>query len=309
MLRYILVRLVTVVVVLWIIVTASFFLMRSAPGGPFDAARQLDPAVAANLERQWGLDPPLVEQYAVSLAHMLRFDFGPSLAHMGQFTVGDILARRLPVSAELGAYAIAIALLLGLGAGILGAARPGTLLDRVVTGLAQTGAAIPVLVLAPLLLYIFGPALGWRPSSGWETAADKILPSVSLGLVYAAAIARLARSGLDDVLSRDFIRTARAKGLSERRVLFGHALRGGLLPVVSYLGPTLAGVLTGSVVVEQVYNVPGVAAAFVAAVQARDYPVVMGVVVVSSVALLLLHVVVDIVYARLDPRVVIDERR
>jgi len=308
MLRYVLLRLAVAVVVLWLVVTASFFLMHAAPGGPFDRMERLPAAVQANVERQWGLDRPLGEQYLTSLGNMLRLDFGPSLEHMGRFRVRELLARGLPVSMELGAYAIVLALVLGVGAGVLGARRPGTWVDHTVMGLSLTGIAVPSIVLAPLLVVVFAVHLGWLPLGGWDSWSAKILPTLSLGLVYAASVARLTRTGLEEVLAQDFVRTARAKGLPEGAVLRRHALRGGLFPVLSWLGPALAGILTGSVVVERIFGIPGVAEHFVASAQARDYPMVLGVVVLYSGLLLLLNLLVDLVHALLDPRVSLARR-
>ena len=303
MARLVLVRVILAVVVLWAILTASFFLVRAAPGGPFDESRHLPPSVRANVERQWGLDKPLFAQYTQSLGRMLRLDFGPSLAHGGRVRVGELIARGLPVSMELGLYAICFALLLGVGAGVFGATRPGTCADHTVTLFSLTGFAVPSIVLAPLLIIVFGVWLEWVPLSGWDGWTAKILPSISLGLVYAAAIARLTRTGIDEALSHDFVRAARAKGLPERTVLRRHVLRVGLVPLVSFLGPALASVLTGSVVVERIFRIPGIAEHFVASAQARDYPMVMGVVVVYSGLLLVLNLLADVVHALLDPRV------
>ena len=301
-LRYVAVRLLVALFVLWVVFTASFFLMRAAPGGPFDQQRGLPPEVLRNVERQWGFDRPLFEQYTTSLGNMLRLDFGPSLERAGQYEVGELIARGFPVSLELGLYAIVFALVVGIGAGLFGATRPGTVGDHAVTALSMTGVAVPCIVLGPLLLLVFSVKLGWLPLGGWESWQAKVLPSVSLGLVYAAGIARLTRTGMEDVLTRPFITTARAKGLPEWTVVRRHALRGGLLPVVSYMGPALASVLTGSVVVERIFAVPGIAEYFVASAQARDYPMVLGVVVLYSGLLVILNLVVDLAAGWLDPR-------
>lgn len=303
MARYLLVRLAVAVVVLWLVVTASFFLMHAAPGGPFDQVRRMPPQVQANVERQWGLDRPLLEQYVTTVGNLVTLDFGPSLEQQGRVRVRELLARGLPVSMELGAYAIVFALVFGVGAGLVGATRAGSWVDHTVMGLSVTGVAVPAIVLGPLLLVVFAVQLGWLPLGGWDSWPSKILPTVSLGLVYAAGIARLTRAGMEEVLSRDFVRTARAKGLPERAVIVRHALRGGLLPVVNWLGPALAGILTGSIVVERIFGVPGVAEHFLASAQARDYPMVLGVVVLYSGLLLLLNLLADVVHALLDPRV------
>lgn len=301
--RRIVLRLVLALVVLWTIASASFFLVRAAPGGPFDQSRRLPESVRANVERHWGLSRPLAEQYLGAMEQMARLDFGPSLENMGRYRVGELIARGLPVSMELGLYAIVFALLVGVGAGVFGANRPGTLADHAVTAFALTGFAVPSIVLAPLLIIVFSVWLGWLPLSGWESWQSRILPAVSLGMVYAAAIARITRSGVEEALSRDFVRAARARGLAERTVLRRHVLRVGLVPLVSFLGPALASVLTGSIVVERLFHIPGIAEHFVASAQARDYPMVLGVVVVYSGLLLVLNLVADVVHTLLDPRV------
>jgi len=302
LLRYVAVRFFAALFVLWLIVTASFFLLRSVPGGPLDEMRRLPPSVQANAEQRWGLDRPLGEQYGEALVAAVTFDFGPSFSHGGQFEVRELIAHGLEVSLELGLYATVFALFFGIGGGLFGAARPGGLGDRLSTTLALGGVAVPSIVLAPLLLLAFSTGLGWFPQSGWEGWQSKVLPTISLGLVFAAALSRLTRSAMGEVLSQPHVRAARARGLTERRILWQHGLRLGAGPVLGYLGPALAGVLTGSVIVERLYNIPGVAEHFIAGAQARDYPLVLGVVVLYSTLLLALNLLVDLVHAALDPR-------
>ncbi len=303
MLRFICYRLVTALTVLWLVFTAAFLLVRFAPGGPLESADALPPSVRANLEERFGLDRPLREQYVESLRAALRFDFGVSFIHQGQLEVGELLSRAVPISLELGLYATVFALFVGLLAGIVGARRPGGCLDRAVTFLALSGYAVPSLVLAPLLVLLFGERLAWLPVSGWDGVASKVLPTVALGLVFAAALARLSRSSFENALKEDFVVAARARGVSERRILVRHVLPHGIGPVLGFLGPALAQVLTGSIVVERVFAIPGVAEHFIESALARDYPVLMGVVMLYSALLLLLNLVTDLAHAYLDPRV------
>ncbi len=302
MLVFALRRLAAALLVLWAIFTLTFLLMHAAPGGPFDRERPLPPEVRANLERVYGLDAPLHVQYGRMLASVLRLDFGVTYASAGQRTVAENIAASFPVSAELGLYALLFALLVGIPCGVLGAAHHNRWPDRVLTGFSLLGVGVPSIVLAPLLIVVFGVELRWLPVGGWEGWQARVLPTISLGLVYAAVIARLSRGGMLDVLNQDYIRAARARGLSEWQVLTRHALRGGLLPVVTYLGPALASLLTGSVVVERIFNIPGISVYFIDAAEARDYPMVVGVVLLYSALLVGLHLVVDLAYAWLDPR-------
>ncbi len=302
MARFILLRLLAALFVLWLIVTSAFFLARAVPGGPLDELERLPPSVQANMERRWGLDRPLLEQYGRALAGALVLDFGPSLSHMGQYEVGELIARGFPVSLELGLYATLFALLFGVGAGLYGAARPGGVGDHLVTALSLGGVAVPSIVLAPLLLLAFSAGLGWLPSAGWESWQSKVLPTLSLGLVFAAALSRLTRASVDEALRRPHVVAARARGLREGTVLLRHGLRVGAGPLLGYLAPALAGVLTGSVVVERIFNIPGVAEHFIASAQQRDYPLVLGVVVLYSGLLLVLNLLADVLHAILDPR-------
>ena len=299
---FILKRLAVSVPVLFIIVTGTFFFIRLAPGGPFDAGdKAMPPEALAAIKAHFNLDAPLHIQYFDFLKDLARGDLGPSLAQ-APHRVDELIADSFPVSLELGLYALLIALTIGLGAGALAALKPNTKADHVPMGIALFGICIPNFVLGPLLVWVFALQLSWLPVSGWDEAADKVLPAITLGAVYAAYIARLTRSGMIEVLGQDFIRTARAKGLSESRVVLRHALRGGVQPVVAYLGPASANMLTGSFVVEAIFNVPGLGSYFVDAALNRDYTMIMGTVLVYASLIILFNLAVDVAQAWIDPR-------
>ena len=303
MLRYILRRVLEFIPVLFIIVTVVFFLVRLAPGGPFEATeRDVPPEVLQAIKAQYNLDAPLHIQYVDYLRKLAQGDLGPSLQKPSR-TVTEWILYRFPKSLELGLYALGVALVVGLAAGIMAALRPNTMTDYAPMSLSMAGICIPNFVLGPVLVLIFALWLGWLPVSGWNTPESKILPSLTLGAPFAAYVARLTRGGMFEVLSQDFIRTARAKGLSESRVILRHALRGGLQPVIVFLGPATAGLLTGSFVVETIFQVPGLGREFVDAAFRRDYTMIMGVVLFYGVLILVMNLVVDIVVAWLDPRV------
>ena len=284
------------------IVLLSFLMMRAVPGGPFDQERVVQPAIKKELEKKYHLDEPLWRQAVRYLGDLCRGDLGPSLKRPGQ-TVGEILGQAFPRSALLGTVALFIALLLGGGTGVYAAIHHNTARDNVAMGLVMIGVPIPSMVLAPLLVTFFALTLRWFPTSGWGTFAHLVLPAAALGLAYAARIARLARGGMLEVLRQDFIRTARAKGLPERTVIGRHALRLGLSPLVSYLGPAAAGILTGSFIVEQIFAIPGMGHYFVSAAAERDYTLALGTVIVYSTLLVVLNLIVDIAQAFLDPRI------
>jgi oligopeptide transport system permease protein len=288
--------------VLFVIVSASFFIMRLAPGGPFDQDRALPEQVRANIEARYHLDEPLLRQYVRYLADVLRGDLGPSFRYPDR-TVNELLALGFPVSLGLGACAMAVAVTLGGLAGLLAGVRRNSLVDYCAMSFALFGVSVPNFVLGPILMLLFALGLGWLPVAGWGTWRHMVLPSVTLGTFYAAYVARLTRAGLLEVIGQDFIRTARAKGLGEATVMLRHALPSAILPVVTYLGPASAAVLTGSVVVESVFSIPGIGRYFVAGALNRDYTMVLGTVVAYSVLLLVFNLVVDLLYAYLDPRV------
>ncbi len=302
MIAYAVRRLLLFVPTLWAIATLTFFMVRLAPGGPFNAERDIPPAARAELERRYGLDRPLGEQYATFLAHAARLDFGPSYRVPGR-QVREIIATGSRVSAELGAWALLVALLVGIPLGVVAALRQNTAVDAAVMGVALAGVSVPNFVLGPLLVLAFALGLYWLPPALWEGPQSRVLPVLTLAAAYVAYVARLTRAGMLEVLRQDFVRTARAKGLPERLVVFKHALRPGLMPVVSYLGPAAAAILTGSLVVEQVFAVPGLGRYLVNGAFNRDYTLVTGVVLFYAVFLLTLNLLVDLAYAWLDPRV------
>ncbi len=304
MLSYALRRLVTAVPTLFVIITVAFFMMRLAPGGPFDSDRALPPEIEKNINAAYDLDKPLVEQYLIYLGRILKGDFGPSLK-IRDFSVGELVASGAPASMELGFSAILLALVIGVSFGTLAALRQNSGTDFSVMSVSMIGIAVPNFVMAPLLSLVLGVYLDLLPTSGWGTGElrYKVLPVVALALPQIAYVARLTRGSMVEVLHSNFVRTARAKGLREQLVVVRHALKGAMMPVVSYLGPATAAVMTGSVVIETIFGVPGIGTYFVNAALNRDYPLVMGVVIVYAVLIMLLNLVVDLLYAVLDPKV------
>jgi oligopeptide transport system permease protein len=300
--RYLAGRLAGLPPILLVIVTVSFFVMRVAPGGPFDLERTLPAEVRANVEARYHLDEPLVRQYVRYLGDVMRGDLGPSFRYPDR-TVAELIGLGAPVSLTLGACALAFALLLGGVAGILAALRHDRLVDYLTMSLALGGVSIPNFVLGPLLILVFALWLGWLPVAGWGSWRHLVLPSATLGVFYMAYVARLSRAGMLEVVFQDFVRTARAKGVRESVVVLRHALPGAVLPVVSYLGPAAAGALTGSVVVETIFGIPGIGRYFVQSALNRDYTMVLGTVIVFSSLLVVFNVIVDLLYAWLDPRV------
>ncbi len=305
MTHYLLKRLGWMAVTLWIVFTISFFLMRAVPGGPLDSERKLSPEIEANIRAHYQLDQPLAIQYLRHLGRTLRLDFGPSYK-LKDFTVGEVIAQGFPVSASLGIFALVFAVTLGLSAGIVSAIRRQTWLDVTFMAIATLGIAVPNFVLASLSIVVFVFYLKWLPAAGWGTLEQIILPALCLGAPFAAYIARLTRTGMLEVLSQDYIRTAYAKGLGTRRVVLRHALRGALLPVVSYLGPATAGILTGSLVLEKIFALPGMGSHFIEAATQRDYTLAMGMVLVYTTLLYTMNLLVDLSYAVIDPRVKLD---
>jgi oligopeptide transport system permease protein len=301
MVRYVLSRLLQIIPVLWVIITLTFFMIRFVPGGPFTSERALNPQILRSLEGFYGLDQPLHVQYLSYLGNLVTGDLGPSFRSPGM-TVNEIIAAHLPVSLELGAWALLVALLIGIPAGIAAALKRNTWIDYAVSSVALGGICVPAFVLGPVLVLLFAIHLRLLGASGWYLAEDRVLPALTLGMAYAAYIARLTRGGLSEVLSQDFIRTARAKGASELRVVLRHALRGGLLPVVTFLGPAAAGILTGSFVVETVFQIPGLGRAFVNSAFNRDYTLILGTVVVYAGMVALFNLLADLAAAALNPR-------
>ncbi|HEX3501469.1 MAG TPA: oligopeptide ABC transporter permease OppB [Stellaceae bacterium] len=304
MLRYALRRFLGAFPTLFVLMTAAFFIMRLAPGGPFDQERRVPAEVEGNLNRVYHLDEPLVQQYGRYLVNIVRGDFGPSFQYK-DFTVTELIAGGFPVSLRLGGCAIVLAFLVGALLGTWAALRQNSWLDFAVMATAMSGITIPTFVMAPLLSLIFGVYLSWLPVGGWGGGdlAHSVLPVIALCLPQIAYIARLTRGSMIEVLRSNYLRTARAKGLPEQLTLRRHAMRAALLPVVSYLGPAIAGIITGSVVIEQIFQVPGLGRYFVQGALNRDYTLVMGVVVFYGGLIILLNLVVDLAYGLLDPRV------
>jgi oligopeptide transport system permease protein len=303
MFSYALRRIVAVIPTLFAIITLSFFVIRLAPGGPFDAERALSPEIKANLQAAYGLDRPLIGQYISYLQGLARGELGPSYKFR-DFSVSELIAQGLPVSLTLGLAALMLSLVLGIPLGVLTAARRNTPLDHGAIGLTVLGLALPSFVIGPLLALCFGLYLRWLPVAGWEgDLRHGVLPVITLALPVIAYIARLTRGSLLEVLSSGYVRTARAKGLSEPRVIWRHALRPALLPVVSYLGPAAAAILTGSLVVETVFGLPGSGRYLVEGAINRDYTLVMGMVIVYGTLTVLCNLVADLLYGWLDPRV------
>ncbi|MCZ4280560.1 oligopeptide ABC transporter permease OppB [Kiloniella laminariae] len=303
MFSFILKRLAGAIPTLFIIVTLAFFLIRTAPGGPFDKERTIPPEVEANLNAVYHLDKPLYEQYAHYLVNVLQGDFGPSFQYR-DFSVTDLIGSGFPVSLTLGLTAIFFAITIGMSLGAIAALRQNSLIDYAVMATAMTGITIPNFVMAPLLTLVFGVYLGMLPVGGWgDGMSQAILPVVALALPQIAYIARLTRGSMIEVLRSNFVRTARAKGLPERVMLTRHAMKAAMLPVVSYLGPASAAIITGSVVVEQIFGIPGIGRYFVQGALNRDYTLVMGVVIFYGTLIILFNLIVDIVYGMLDPKV------
>jgi oligopeptide transport system permease protein len=302
MLRFAFNRLLQAIPVLLIVISATFFLVHSAPGGPFSADKAVPPEVIRALEAQYNLDQPLWQQYVSYLGDVLQGDLGPSFKYSGR-TVNELIAAGLPATAELAMYAMLVALIIGISAGVLAAMRPNTMQDYLPMSAAMLGICMPSFLLGPILVLVFGIHLEWLPVSGWgDIPGDKILPAITLGTGYAAYIARLSRGGMLEVLSQDYIRTARAKGLSEPLIIFKHALRGGLIPVVAFLGPAFAGLLGGSFVVETIFQIPGLGRFYVQAAFNRDYTMILGTTVFFSTLIIVFNLLSDMLAIWLNPK-------
>jgi oligopeptide transport system permease protein len=301
---YIARRILTGIPTLLVIVTVAFFMMRIAPGGPFDRERALPPEIERNVLAAYDLDQPLALQYADYLLGVLQGDFGPSFKYR-DFTVAELLWTGFPASLKVGGLAIVLAVAVGITLGTVAALRQNTGFDYAVMATAMTGITIPNFVMAPLLTLILGVYLSWLPVAGWNggAAPNLVLPVIALALPQIAYIARLMRASMIETLHANYVRTARAKGLRERIVVARHALKGALLPVVSYLGPATAQVVTGSVVIETIFGIPGIGRYFVQGALNRDYTLVMGTVIVFAVVIILLNLIVDLLYGLLDPKV------
>jgi len=302
--RYVARRLLGMPVVLFLLLTISFFLIRAAPGGPFDRERSVAPEIREATERKYRLDLPLTRQYAHYLVDLAwEADFGPSFKQLGR-SVNEIIARHVKPTALLGACALAFALLLGVTAGLVAGMRRNSIFDYASMSGAMLGLALPTFVVGPMLILVFAMRLDWFRVAGWEEfPRDLVLPALTLALPFAARAARLTRAGMLEVIHQDYIRTARAKGLGEARIVVVHAMKGAMLPVVSFLGPAIAQIFTGSLVVETIFGVPGLGREFVVSATNRDYPLVLGLVLFDGALLILMNLLVEVSYAFLDPRI------
>ena len=302
MISLILKRLATAIPVLLAVITLTFFMVHSAPGGPFDEEKAVSPEVLLKLNERYNLNEPLMVQYFDYLGNVLQGDFGPSFRYPSR-SVTELISIGLPITFELALYAILFALMLGIIAGVISSLRPNTAYDYIPMTVAMAGICIPSIILGPSLTLIFGVWLNWLPVTGWgDIPGDKILPTITLGTAYAAYCARLTRGGMLEILNQDFIRTARAKGLSEFRVVVVHALRGGLTPVIAFLGPAMAGLLAGSFVVETIFGIPGLGRFYVEAAFNRDYTMILGTSIFFSCLIIFFNLLSDLVAASLNPR-------
>jgi oligopeptide transport system permease protein len=285
-----------------VVVSITWGLIRIAPGNFYSGEKKLPPAIEENIKKKYGLDRPWYEQYGIMLSNLVRGDFGDSLKYIGQ-SVNEIIFRHFPYSALLGLSAYILALIIGLTAGLIAALKQNTWLDYLSMSLAMLGQSVPNFVIAPILVIIFSLWLYIFPPARWGGISSLVLPVITLSAIYAAYIARLTRAGMLEVLRSDYIRTARAKGLDEKTVLLRHAIKGGLIPVVSYTGPALAALLAGTVVVERVFALPGLGNIFIQASLGRDEPLILGIVAFLSILVMIFNLIVDISYAFLDPRI------
>lgn len=302
MLRFISARLLQAIPVLLIVISATFFLIHIAPGGPFDAERVVPEQVLKALNSKYKLDLPIWQQYLSYLGDLAQGDLGPSFKYPGR-TVNEMIFSGLPATAELALYAMLVAILLGMTAGVVAALKPNSAQDYIPMSVAMIGICMPSFLLGPLLVLVFGMWLEWLPVSGWGVIpGDKVLPAITLGTGYAAYIARLSRSGMLEVMSQDYIRTARAKGLPEWVIVIKHGLRGGLIPVVAFLGPAFAGLLSGSFVVETIFQIPGLGRFYVQAAFNRDYTMIMGTTIFFATAIILFNLLADVLATWLNPK-------
>lgn len=304
MLRYATLRILGAIPTLLLVIAIAFLMVHSAPGGPFDTQRVLAPEVERNIERAYHLDESLPEQFSRYLQGLLQGDLGPSYRYR-DYTVSELIGGALPLSMRLGALAMALALLAGVSAGMVAALRKNTIIDRLVTGIAMIGISVPVFVIAPLMVLVFAVFLNWLPASwtGGNAANRMLMPVIALALPQIAYIARLTRASMINVMNSDFVRTARAQGLSTISIVRYHAIKPAMLPLLSYMGPAIAGVLTGSVVVEEVFGIPGVGQFFIRGALNRDYTLVLGITVLYATLVIFLNLIVDLLYGFLDPRI------
>ncbi|CZF86264.1 MULTISPECIES: oligopeptide ABC transporter permease OppB [Grimontia] len=305
MFRLIFTRTLEAIPTLLVLITISFFLMRFAPGNPFSSEKTLPQEVMQNINAKYGLDKPLFEQYTTYLGNVvLRGDFGPSFKYK-DYTVNELIASALPVSAKVGFYAFIVTVIIGVTVGTIAALRQNSWVDYLIMSTSMFGVVLPSFVLAPVLIYIFSIGLGWLPAGGWNGGAIQymILPIVAMSFLYIATFARITRGSMIETLNSNFIRTAKAKGLSMRYIVIKHALRPALLPVVSYMGPAFVGIITGSVVIETIFGLPGIGKLFVNAAFNRDYSLVLGVTILIGALFIIFNAIVDILLAWLDPKI------
>lgn len=302
MLSFILRRLLIIIPMALLVVTLTWGLIRIAPGTFYDSEKKLPPAIEENIKKKYGLDKPWYQQYGLMMLNIVKLDFGDSLKYQGQ-TVNEIIRRHLPYSATIGILAYLLALIVGLSAGIIAALRQNSFWDYGSMALAMLGLSVPNFVFGPILVLFFALGLYIFPPARWGGLSALVLPVITLSAIYAAYIARLTRAGMLEVMRSDYIRTARAKGLDEKTVLLKHALRGGIIPVVSFTGPALAGLLAGTVVVERVFAIPGLGNIFIQSVLNRDEPLTLGIVAFLSILIMIFNLAVDISYGFLDPRI------
>ena len=303
MFKFALGRLMQAVPVLLVVITVTFFLVHSAPGGPFDADKAVPPEVLKALEAQYNLDQPMWKQYLSYLGDVVQGDLGPSFKYSGR-TVNELIGAGLPTTAELAFYAMLVALGVGITAGITASMRPNTMQDYIPMSAAMIGICMPSFLLGPLLVLIFGIHLEWLPVSGWgDIPGDKILPSITLGTAYAAYIARLSRGGMLEVLSQDYIRTAFAKGIAEKRVVWIHAFRNSIIPIAAQIGYIIAAIIASSYFIERVFNINGFGKMGMQAILDRDYPIMMGFLVIVVLIRLIANIISDLAIASVDPRI------
>ncbi len=302
MLKYILKRILLAIVTIWAVATLTFFLMNMVPGGPFLSEKAISPQATAALEAKYGLDKPLWQQYLTYMAGASHGDFGDSLKQRGR-TVMDIITMKFPVSARVGGVSVLVALLLGVPLGCIAALKRGKFLDNLISVVSTCGIAVPSVVICTLLLYFFGVRLQILPTMGLTSWKHYVMPVMALAFYPTAYIMRLMRSSMLDVLGQDYMRTAKAKGLAGGKILFKHALRNAILPVITYVGPLLAYTVTGSFVVEKIFTIPGLGGEFISAINGRDYTLIMGTTIFLATLIILMNVVVDIVYKIVDPRI------
>jgi len=308
MLRHILIRLIGLVPTLLMLITVAFFMIRMAPGGPFDSEKILPAEIEANLSAKYHLDEPLLQQYFRYMGQIVVLDFGPSFQYK-DWSVNELIAQGYPVSLTVGALAMLFAFIFGTLLGITAALRQNTRVDYSLMGIAMLGISVPNFVIAPILILLLAVYAGWLPVGGWDwSVASMVLPVITLSLPVTAYIARLTRGSMIEVLHSNFIRTARAKGLPESVVILRHALKPALLPVISFMGPATAGLISGSVVIERIFSIPGLGSYFVQGALNRDYTLVMGVVIFYGVLIIMLNFVVDLIYAWLNPKIRYDEK-